>query len=243
MDASSPPSLSLFLRELPWLAAIAVAPLRKARKVIFRFPVSSGLPPVMVLPGLLSSDRDTSFLRRTFSANGFPTYPSGLGLVTGITPERMHKAEQRLAEIAAKYGEGVVLVGWSLGGIYARVLAQRHPGLVRMVVSLGSPFSGSRRANNAWRVYNALNGHTVDAPPLPDDPSQKPPVHTVAVWSPHDGVIAPASAMGKNGEFDVAAIVATRHFGFGSQRSAVEGTVKLVAEELDMRCPRKAPER
>ncbi len=242
MDDSSPPSLSLFLRELPWLVAIAVAPLRRARKVDFRFPVSGPLPPVMVLPGLLSSDRDTSFLRRTFSASGFPTYPSELGLVTGITPERMRKAEQRIAEIAAKHGEGVVLVGWSLGGIYARILAQRHPERVRMVVSLGTPFSGSRRANNAWRVYNALNDHTVDAPTLPDDPSCKPPVHTVAVWSPHDGVIAPASAMGTNRECDVAISVGTRHFGFGAQRSAVEETVQLVAEELDMRCPRRAQE-
>lgn len=242
MDYHAPPRLSLFVRELPWLAAVATAPLRKARAVDFRFRVDEPLPPVLVFPGLLSSDRDTAFMRRTFSASGFPTYRSGLGFVTGVTAERMDKAEQRLAGIAAQHNQPVVLVGWSLGGIYARVLAQRHPEQVRMVVSLGSPFSGNRRANNAWRLYNVLNDHTVDAPTLSDDPSRKPSVHTVAVWSTRDGVIAPTSAMGTGGERDVAVCVGTRHFAFGSQRAAVEETVQLVAEELAMRCPPKVSE-
>ena len=79
-----------------------------------------------------------------------------------------------------KAARKVVLLGWSLGGIYARVLAQRHPDLVDLVVTLGTPFSGDRRANNAWRVYEALNDHAVDASPLPDDPSVKPSVPTIA---------------------------------------------------------------
>lgn len=242
IDYDAPPPFSLWLRELPWWAAIIAAPLRKARKFDFSFRVDGPLPPVMILPGLLSCDRDTSFMRRTFSVNGFPTYRSGLGFVTGITPEQMQKAEQRLAAIAAQQGEPVVLVGWSLGGIYARVLAQRHPEHVRMVVTLGTPFSGSRRANNAWRVYNALNDHTVDAPTLPDNPSIKPPVHTVAVWSMDDGVVAPTSAMGANRERDVAALFPNRHFAFGSQRAAVEEVVQLVAQELAMRCPEPVPD-
>lgn len=237
MSDSAPPPLSLWLRELPWLAAIAAAPLRAARKVDLAIVPQNPLPPVMVLPGILSSDRATSLLRRTLSASGFPTYASGLGFVTGVTRARMERSEQRLASLAERHGARVVLVGWSLGGIYARVLAQRHPEMVRMVVTLGTPFSGSRRANNAWRIYNALNDHTVDAPSLPDDFSRKPPVHTVAVWSARDGVVAPAAARGTGRERDVAVCVDTRHFAFGSQRSAVEETVQLIAEELAMRCP------
>jgi pimeloyl-ACP methyl ester carboxylesterase len=219
-----------------------VSSFRKARKVDFRFKVDGPLPPVMILPGILSSDRATSFMRRTFSASGFPTYASELGFVTGVTPERLRKAEQRLAEIAAQHGEPAVLVGWSLGGIYARVLAQRRPEHVRMVVTLGTPFSGNRRANNAWRLYNALNDHTVDAPVVPDDPAAKPPVHTVAVWSIDDGVVAPTSARGKSGERDVATLFGNRHFAYGSQRNAVEEVVQLVASELAMRCPEPTAE-
>ena len=60
----------------------------------------------------------------------------------------------------------------------------------RVVMTLGSPFSGDRRANNAWRVYEALNDHKVDAVPFPEDPGEKPPVRTIAVWSPRDGIVA-----------------------------------------------------
>jgi pimeloyl-ACP methyl ester carboxylesterase len=151
--------------------------------------------------------------------------------VTGITPATFAKAEMRLAEVAKVEGRKVALLGWSLGGIYARVLAQRHPHLVELVMTLGSPFSGDRRANNAWRVYEALNDHKVDASPLPDDPAIKPSVPTIALWSRHDGVIAPASARGLPHERDAEVEVPFRHFAMGSSRAAID----LVVAELGQR--------
>lgn len=240
MDTSKAPPLSLWLRELPYLTAILSGPLRRARGVKTAFTVNDPLPPVVVIPGIMSSDYATSLLRRTLAASGYRAHGSNLGFVTGVTPEKLAVAEARLAELHERYSDKIVLIGWSLGGIFARVLAQRHPDKVRMVVTLASPFSGNRRANNAWRLYNLLNDHTVDAPSLPDDPSLKPPVHTVAVCSLIDGVIAPDCSWGKNGERDVAAYINARHFAFGSSRGAIEDVVNLVAEELAMRCPLNA---
>ncbi|MEL6529462.1 MAG: alpha/beta fold hydrolase [Pseudomonadota bacterium] len=125
----------------------------------------------------------------------------------------------------------MILLGWSLGGLYARVLAQRHPDKAAMVVTLGTPFSGDRKANNAWRLYNAINDHTVDAPTLPDDPSVKPPVRTVAVWSANDGVIAPECARGEASERDVEIEVPFRHFAMGSDRRAIEQIVAILDQE------------
>lgn len=234
MNAQKPPPLSLWLRELPWMAAIAAARFRKARAIETDFKVEGKLPPVLVLPGIVSSDNSTALLRRTLEASGFPTYGSRLGFVTGVTPQRMARAERRLEEIAQRHGEPVVLLGWSLGGIYARVLAQRHPDQTKMVVTLGTPFSGDRHANNAWRLYNLLNDHTVDAPSLPDDPSEKPPVHTVAIEALNDGVIGRGCAWGKGGERDTAHLVVTRHFALGSSRRSIEEVVQIIALELAM---------
>lgn len=229
MADARPPAFSLWLRELPHIAQIAVSPLRKVRP-----PVASRSDgqPVLVFPGIMSSDQSTSLLRRTLDVHGYHSYPSGLGFVKGITPESFARAEQRLAEVTEREGRAPVLLGWSLGGFYARVLAQRHPEQTAMVVTLGTPFSGSRRANNAWRLYNALNDHTVDAPSLPDDPAVKPPVHTVALWSPKDGVIAPECARGQDGERDVAIELPYRHFALGSDRKAIRDTVRIVGEQL-----------
>ena len=232
MGQERPPRLSLLLRELPSIPAVLASRLRRARKVDLGLGEGGKLPPVMVLPGLLSSDSTTSFLRRTLEVNGFATYGAKLGFVTGITPEKLAQAEARLAQIFAQHGEKVVLVGWSLGGVFGRVLAQRHPQYVKMVVTLGTPFSGDRHANNAWRVYNALNDHTVDAPSLPDDPSSKPPVHTVAVWSAADGVIAPECARGHPVERDTEHELSANHIGLGCRRAAVEEIAGIVAREL-----------
>ncbi len=93
-------------------------------------------------------------------------------------------------------------MGWSLGGIFARELAKQRPELVRLVVTLGSPFSGDPRANNAWRIYELLNDHPVDRPPIASDLAEKPPVPTVAVWSPRDGIVAPVAARRQRHESD-----------------------------------------
>lgn len=227
MEDADPPSLELWLREWPHLVEILASPLRPVRAEV---PAETGSKePVLVFPGILSSDRATSLLRRTLRARGYCAHASGLGLVTGVTPRIVAAAERRLFEVHAAEQRKVVLMGWSLGGLFARVLAQRHPELVRLVMTMGTPFSGDRRANNAWRLYEAINDHKVDAPPVPDDPSVKPPVPTVALWSPNDGVVAPASARGQAHETDAAIEVPFRHFALGANRAAIARMI----EELD----------
>ena len=108
----------------------------------------------------------------------------------------------------------VVLVGWSLGGLYAREIAKRQPHSVAKVISMGSPFSGSPRANNVWRAYQFITGHSVDAPPVEAMLAVKPPVETVALWSANDGVIAPRCAAGRPGERDRAIPLRCTHMGF-----------------------------
>lgn len=229
-DDSAAPPLSLWLRDLPYTLPIIASPLRRARPV--SGAKSGNGQPVLVFTGLLSGDGSTALLRRTLNRAGYRAYSSRMGLITGITPELFDKAEARLAAVARSEGRKVVLLGWSLGGFYARVLAQRHPHLVETVMTLGTPFSGDRRANNAWRVYEAINNHKVDAPPLGDDPSIKPPVPTIAVWSRRDGVIAPASARGLPHERDVEIEIPFSHFAMGSTRAAVERIVQELGARL-----------
>ncbi len=228
MTAKAPP-ISLFLRELPYTAQIVASPFRRVKPL---GQTRADGAPVLVFPGILSSDSSTSLLRRTFNAAGYHSYPSDMGFVTGITPAAFAKAEARLLHLHREERRKVALVGWSLGGLYARVLAQRLPECVSMVMTLGSPFSGSRRANNAWRLYEAINNHKVDAPDLPDDPSVKPPVHTVAVWSANDGVIAPECAKGAPDERDVEIEVPTKHFAFGAQRQSIDTIIRILDEQL-----------
>ncbi len=185
-----------------------------------------------MVPGLLSSDRATALLRSSLARAGFVVEGWGQGMNTGAQPEKIARLEERLCILAKRSGEPVVLIGWSLGGMFARVLAQRHPGACRLVVTLGSPFSGDRRANNAWRVYEALNDHKVDEPPFAEDPGEKPPVRTIAVWSRRDGIVAPSSAAGEAGQADRVLEVPFKHFEMASASGAVRAVLQLLREEL-----------
>ena len=111
-------------------------------------------------------------------------------------------------------GRPVLLVGWSLGGMFARELAYRCPDKVRAVVTLGSPFSGDLKTNtNIREFYERIAGHDVDLPPFERHPG-KPPVPTLAFWSRRDGIVAPRAARGLAGEVDKAVEIDTLHMGF-----------------------------
>jgi pimeloyl-ACP methyl ester carboxylesterase len=125
-------------------------------------------------------------------------------------------------------GRRVVLVGWSLGGVFAREVAKRHPDLIDKVVTLGSPFSGDPRANNAWRFYELIAGHKVDAPPIDVRPGEKPPVPTLALWSSRDGVVAPSCARGRDDESDRRVELDCSHMGFGVSSRAYPQIVKAI---------------
>ena len=231
-DTKRPPFSSL-LRELPNLAFIWSSPIRPVRTRNRSARPPTRPSPVLVFPGILSHDTATSLMRRTLRAEGYHAYASKLGVVTGVTPALFAKAEARLEEVYRKHKQPVTLIGISLGGLYARVLGQRHPDKVGLVMTLGTPFSGDRRANNAWRVYEAINDHTVDTPPLPDDPRQKPKARTIAIWSPYDGIIAPACSRGEEGERDLAIEVPERHFEFSATRRSIARILEILESHSD----------
>jgi hypothetical protein len=90
---------------------------------------------------------------------------------------------------------------------------------------MGSPFSGNPRANNAWRAYELIAGHKVDAPPINTVLNEKPPVHTVAFWSKNDGVVAPASARGAVDEMDRHVELGCSHMAFVADPLAIRAVL------------------
>ena len=224
------PSLSRWLAEPLCLPKIAAAPYW--RPVLTEG--KGGGRPVLVLPGMASGDRSTALLRNSLAVAGYQPLAGGLGRNLSISQKKFQNLEERLLQAADVTGTRAILLGWSLGGFYARVLAQRHPEKVVIVATLGTPFSGDRRANNAWRIYELLADHKVDAPPLPDDPAIKPAAHTMAFWSPIDGIVSPASARGTEDERDEAVELPFRHFEMGCSRRAVRRVVESLNERVSL---------
>ncbi|HET9354559.1 MAG TPA: alpha/beta hydrolase [Sphingomicrobium sp.] len=183
-------------------------------------------PPALVIPGFLANDRSTMDLRRALALGGWRAHPWLLGINRGAKAETMDQLAGRLEAIWD--GRKVLLVGWSLGGMFARELAWRVPDRIRAVVTLGSPFSGDYKTNtNIREFYERIAGHDVNEPPF-ERHVGKPPVPMLAFWSRLDGIVAPAAARGAEGEVDRAVEVACRHAGFAVDRAAMSRIVREI---------------
>jgi pimeloyl-ACP methyl ester carboxylesterase len=213
----SRPALPLMLAELRSLY-------RRQRRELAVEPAERPMP-VMLLPGFGSHPRRMQAMADALSRAGHDVHDWGLGFNLGPTPHNFAYLMRRVARIAHRHKAPVALVGWSLGGLFAREIARREPALVAKVITMGTPFSGDPRANNAWRAYQLVTGHSVDAPPIECDFGPKPPVPTIALWSPRDGIVAPRAACGWPHERDRAVSIRCSHLDFA-------GTAPVIAEVL-----------
>ena len=199
-------------------------------------------PPVLVIPGFLASDRTTMDLRRALARAGWRAHPWLLGMNLGAKPDTMALLEARLDQLADP--RKVLVVGWSLGGMFARQLAHRCPEKIRAVVTLGSPFSGNLKTNtNVRELYERIAGHDVNLPPF-ERILTKPPVPTLALWSRKDGIVAPSAARGLAHEVDKAVEIDTHHMGFAVYRPALSRVVheiRAFLTEVEGRAPELHP--
>ena len=189
-------------------------------------------PPALVIPGFIAGDRTTMELRRALAEAGFRVHPWRQGINWGARADTLEQLKRAVDLCGADHP--LLIVGWSLGGLYAREIARVEPERVRAVVTMGSPIWGDRRRyTNVWKLYERIAGHPVDQPPIPDSP-EKPPVPTLAIWSRRDGIVAPPSARGTEETCDKAVEVNSSHMGFAvskkGTRQAVVEIVKFLAE-------------
>jgi len=183
----APPSrllLALEVRSILELQAFfAIYPLLR------RAPRGDGHP-VLVLPGLAASDVSTRPLRMFLKELGYAAHGWKQGQNRGPRPGVEDGIDARIVELSARYQRNVSMVGWSLGGVYAREAARRTPSLVRQVVTLGSPFANEPRASNAWQLYEALSGRQSINEARRSAMKLPPPVPSTAIYSRSDGVVA-----------------------------------------------------
>lgn len=183
-----PPSKILALAE--GRAVFELAAFLATRPLLGTLPKGDGHP-VLVLPGFLASDTSTAPMRQLLSDLGYESHGWELGRNLRVDQERVHDMEALLLRIHHESGRKVSIVGWSLGGVFARELAKLHPHAVRQVISLGSPIHDDRRHTNARGLFEALNGKEPE--PLRNGHfgslNDAPPVPTTSILSKTDGIV------------------------------------------------------
>jgi len=148
--------------------------------------------PVLVLPGFMVGDTSTIPLRRFLANLGYRVFPWSLGPNLGYFDHELKRLIETIEAIEEETGQTLSLVGWSLGGIYARELARHKPDLTRQVITLGTPFARSLKASHIRSFYEWVTGNRADEvdPKLFARLQEPPPVPTTAIYTKTDGIVA-----------------------------------------------------
>lgn len=241
-DSIGPPPVGLFAREqVRALGALAAVGAR--RRLRRRVPPGDGHG-VLILPGFLAGDSSTAPLRSFLRDIGYDAHGWRLGTNLGPNPELLRSLAGSVADLFQQHRRKVSLVGWSLGGIYARELARRAPERVRSVITMGSPFRDIS-ATHAVRFIAARPGGR----PLRESEqirralARPLPVPCTSIYSKTDGVVHWKSCLLDPGDEAENVEVHCSHTGMGfsvevlaivADRLALpEGTFRPYAKHTD----------
>ena len=186
-DEVGPPSLLWLLLEGRAVYELATTALVKPW--LRKAPRGDGHP-VLVLPGFVAGDISTGPLRKFLKEQGFAAHPWKLGRNLGLRKGLGEKILARVRELQERYDRKVSLIGWSLGGVYAREAAALEPDIVRSVITMGSPYNSNPKANRSWWAFEWLSGRKIGE----IDPQRVARVRgplevpTTSVYSRQDGI-------------------------------------------------------
>ncbi len=220
------PWLMMLEARAPWEYAAMLA----ATPLLARIPRGDGHP-VIVFPGLGASDLTTAPLRRFLHDRGYVPYAWEQGFNFGPRRGVLARCRAQVDDVASHHGQRASLIGWSLGGVYAREIAKEQPDHVRCVVTLGTPFAGHPRATNAWRFYELVSGQAVHDHDLIARIGQPPPCPTTSIYSKTDGVVAWRCSINPPGPKVENIEVHASHFGIGMNPLAMYAIADRLAQD------------
>ena len=223
-----PPSRLLLMLEGRALSELGAYYL--ARPLLRSNPRGDGHP-VLVVPGFLATDFSTAPLRSFLSSHGYAAEGWKLGRNLGARGLE-DRLRERVAGLRRAHGRKVSLVGWSLGGIFAREIARLARDDVRSVITLGSPFNHDPRANHSWRLFEYLSGRTIDGidPAIRAGMRQPPPVPATAIYSRSDGIAAWQCCVEQEGPTSESIEVEGSHLGLGHNPLVLHAVADRLAQ-------------
>lgn len=223
----APPSKMLLLLEGRALAEFGT--LLLTQPLLRRLPRGDGHA-VMVLPGFGANDLSTRPMRQLLKRLGYRVYGWRQGRNLGMRDVIWTRLRRRLQDIAERNGGRVSLIGWSLGGVFARELGREVPQQVRQVITLGSPINGRPDANNVVTLFRWINRHDGSGTTWSEFQRrrQPPPVPCTALYSRGDGIVAWRCSMEEIAPNTENVEVRASHLGYGFN----VGVMRVLAAKL-----------
>lgn len=199
---------------------------------------------VIVIPGFGANDRATAPLRKALSEAGYQCRGWELGRNMGMSKEVGQQFAAGVQQDYESSGATVSLIGWSLGGVFARELARRHPEWIRQVITLGSPIQDADHTtiDALFRLRNPGTPRTVD-PEVMAKRREPPPVPCSAIYTRSDGVVPWKAAMEPERPHTRNVVVSGSHMGLPANPQVWQECARLLAHPKAMRRKVSKPRR
>jgi len=194
---TQPPNQSV---QRPSLALLGAEPFRAAMEFAWhklgnRHPQRPGDGhPVVIFPGLGAHGSSVATLRDHCRSLGYRAVDWGQGFNTGPQGDIdvwLANLRSQVSAMLAHHAKPATLIGWSLGGLYARELGKLMGPRIRQVITIGTPFNADADHTRAGWLFRLLSGgSTAIDPALSLRLRTPPPVRTTSIYSKTDGVVA-----------------------------------------------------
>jgi pimeloyl-ACP methyl ester carboxylesterase len=214
-----------------------------SRPLLRRLPQGDGHA-VLVVPGFMAGDRSTQPIRRLLRDLGYRTYGWGLGVNVGPTARILEGLARQLDRAFHRSGNPVSIIGWSLGGIFARELARARPDQVRQVITLGSPIQMvDQDSSTAQPLWEAMRRHHVSSANRSVREFNRPElvVPSTAIYSKTDGIVSWQACLVERTDRSENIRVYGSHCGLGYNTAAIAAIADRLAQRAGAWRPYSPP--
>ena len=214
---------------LEWASIYAIYPLIPKR-------IKGEGKPVLLIPPYLGDDSTTAFVRKYLTSLGFTTYKWDQG-VNMIKAHYIPRLEEKLDDIYSEHKEKVNIVGWSGGGMFAKIIANRHPEQVEQIVTIGSPVWGvldmKSRVDGILQFFRGKSQKEKNKHLL-DELEPIPKVPVTCIYTKTDGIVPWQHCMeAESYRDDVKNIeVFGSHSGLGANVSVLMATANALSANI-----------
>lgn len=176
---------------------------------------------VLVVPGLLSGDIYTFILRKYLQKKGYNALGWGLGINLG-RKKSLEILTNKIENLSKTKNQKIILIGWSMGGIFAREVAKSIPNSIEKIILLAAPFANLDAPNHARNVYDFFNRNE----PIDNDFKSQIPkpanLLTYSFFSKSDGMVPWQVCMEKEIDLHINIEVNSSHFGMGANPKVLQ---------------------
>jgi pimeloyl-ACP methyl ester carboxylesterase len=165
-------------------------------KIVRKEKISSEVCPVIVVPGFLATDKSTARLRDVLSRLGVDVRGWGQGRNLGFRSGFVSGLVDLINKVNEDTGKKVILIGHSLGGVYAKEIAKAHPDLISQIITLGTPLIDDDEdySNVGWlyELFNPKESHALEqiiSHDLEGGFGALPSCAVTSIYSKSDGIV------------------------------------------------------